>query len=421
MVIEERYGEAPEYSYAAGKPKFSQAVNGVQTVHEYEATTLHDAIHKHTSITKANGELVAAQSRKSESFIAADDTTTFEQESIWDGTQWLLLSTTAYEYDEQQRVVKTTHGNGRFSTTEWMCCGVFNETDEDDVTTTYTYDSARQLTEISRDAVYDGETCITPETITEYTRDAAGRVLTTTRRVGPMATTESTEYDALGRVTKQTDILGRVTTTTYSEDGRTTTVTTPAGATSITSRNTDGSTASVGGTVQREMVYVYDINGNNERVTTKLPSGEIISQSISNGFGQTTVQAQPNTLGGFIYTRSEYNAKGQLVKRYQDTGWNTDKTAPTLYEYDSFGNQVKQTLALSSTPTKDNSPVSEVAYSVESAEDGVYSVTTQTRYNAAGEPLSTTQKELMREVSIIEVLTILQQEAQIQKKNGCLR
>ncbi len=399
VSIEESFGAEPAYAYAAGKAKFSQDVTGVQTWHEYEASTEHGAIHKHTSITKANGELVAAQSRKSESFIAADDTTTFEQECIWDGTQWLLLNTTAYEYDEQQRVVKTTHGNGRFSTTEWMCCGVFNETDEDDVTTTYTYDSARQLTEISRDAVYDGETCITPETITEYTRDAAGRVLTTTRRVGPMATTESTEYDALGRVTKQTDILGRETTTTYSEDGRTTTVTTPAGATSITTRNIDGSTASIGGTAQREMVYVYDINGNNERVTTKLPSGEIIAQSIANGFGQTTVQAQPNTLGGFIYTRSEYNAKGQLVKSYQDTGWNTEKTAPTLYEYDSFGNQVKQTLALVDTPTKDNSPVSEVAYSVESAEDGVYSVATQTRYNAEGTALVSTQKQLISQLS----------------------
>ncbi|MBR3925901.1 MAG: RHS repeat protein [Akkermansia sp.] len=399
VSIEETYGAEPAYAYAAGKAKFSQDVTGVQTWHEYEATTEHGAIHKHTYITKANGELVAAQSRKSESFIAANNTTTFEQECIWDGTQWLLLNTTAYEYDEQQRVVKTTHGNGRFSTTEWMCCGVFNETDEDGITSTYAYDSARQLTEISREAVYDGETCITPETITEYTRDAAGRVLTTTRRVGPMATTESTEYDALGRVTKQTDILGRETITAYSADGLTTTVTTPAGATTITTRNTDGSTASVGGTAQRALVYVYDLNGSNERVTTKLPSGEIIAQSISNGFGQNTVQAQPNTLGGFIYTRSEYNAKGQLVKRYQDTGWNTEKTAPTLYEYDYFGNQVKQILALSTTPTKDNSPVREVAYSVESAEDGVYSVTTQTRYNAEGTALNSTQKQLISQLS----------------------
>ena len=420
MSIEETFGAEPAYAYAAGKPKFSQDVAGVQTVYEYEATTEHGAIHKHTSISKANGELVAAKSRKSESFIAADDTTTFEQESIWDGTQWLQLNTTAYEYDEQQRVTKTTRGNGRFSTTEWMCCGVFNETDEDDVTTTYTYDSARQLTEISRDAVYDGEVCITPETITEYTLDAAGRTLSTTRRVGAMETTESTEYDALGRVTKQTDVLGLVTATAYSEDGLTTTVTTPAGATTVTTRNTDGSAASISGTAQRALVYVYDINGSNTRTTTKLADGTTIAQSIVNGFGQTTVQAQASTTG-FIYTRSEFNAKGQLVKQYQDTGWNTAKTAATLYEYDSFGNVSKQTLALESTPTKDNSPVVEMAYCVESAEDGVFSVTTQTRYNAAGEPLRATQKELMREVSIIEVLTILQQEAQIQKKNGCLR
>ncbi len=398
--IEETYGAEPAYAYAAGKPKFSQGIDGVQTVHEYAATTEHDAIHKHTSITKVNGELVAAQSRKSESFIAANDTTTFEQESIWNGTQWLLLNTTAYEYDEQQRVVKTTHGNGRFSTTEWMCCGRLSETDEDGITTTYAYDSARQLTEISREEVYDGETCITPETITEFTRDAAGRVLTSIRRTGPMETTEATEYDALGRVTRQTDVLGRVTSTAYSEDSLTTTVTTPAGATSITTRHTDGSTASVSGTARRALVYVYDLNGSSLRTTTKLAEGTTIAQNITNGFGQTTAQAQASTTG-FIYTRSEYNDKGQLVKQYQDTGWNTAKTAATLYEYDSFGNMSKQTLALESTPTKDNSPVVEMAYSVESAEDGVFSVTTQTRYNASGEPLSTIQKQLISQLSAI--------------------
>ena len=398
VSIEETFGTSPAYAYAAGKPKFSQGIDGVQTWHEYEATTEHGAIHKHTSITKANGELVAAQSRKSESFIAANDTTTFEQVSIWDGTQWLLLNTTAYEYDEQQRVVKTTRGNGRFSTTTWMCCGRLSETDEDGITTTYAYDSARQLTEISREEVYNGETCITPETITEFTRDAAGRVLTTTRRVGAMETTESAEFDSLGRVTKQTDVLGRMTATAYSEDGLTTTVTTPAGATNITTRHTDGSTASVGGTAQRALVYVYDLNGSNTRTTTKLADGTTIAQSISNGFGQTTVQAQASTTG-FIYTRSEFNAKGQLVKQYQDTGWNTAKTAPTLFEYDSFGNVSKQTLALTDAPTKDNSPVVEIAHSVESAEDGVYSVNMQTRYNAEGEPLVTTQKQLISQLS----------------------
>ena len=118
--------------------------------------------------------LVAAQSRNTEEFIAADGTTAFEQESIWNGENWLLLSTTAYEYDEQQRVVKTTHGNGRFSTATWMCCGRLSETNEDGITTAYGYNSAHQLVEMIREEVKDGDVIVTPETITTYTRDAAG-------------------------------------------------------------------------------------------------------------------------------------------------------------------------------------------------------------------------------------------------------
>lgn len=88
-----------------------------------------------------------------------------------------------------------------------------------------------------------------------------------------------------------------------------------------------------------------------------------------------------------------------MVKQYQNTGDGTENTAPTLFEYDSFGNQVKQTLALSDTLTKDNSPIAEIAYSVESAEDGVYSLTTTTRYNATGQPLSSVQKQLISQLS----------------------
>lgn len=82
VSIEETFGSTPAYAYAAGKAKFSQGIDGVQIVHEYEPTTEHGAIHKHTTITKVNGALVTAQSHKSESFIAADNTITFKQESI---------------------------------------------------------------------------------------------------------------------------------------------------------------------------------------------------------------------------------------------------------------------------------------------------------------------------------------------------
>jgi len=43
--------------------------------------------------------------------------------------------------------------------------------------------------------------------------------------------------------------------------------------------------------------------------------------------------------------------------------------------------------------------VVEMAYSVVSAEDGVYSVTTQTRYNAEGTALTSSQKQLISQLS----------------------
>ena len=399
VSIEESYGEFPAYAYAAGKPKFSQEVDGVQTWHDYEATTEHSAVHKHTTTTMAAGALVAAQSRKTEEFIVADDTVTFEQESIWNGTEWLLLSTTAYEYDAQQRVVKTTRGNGCFSTSSWMCCGKLSETDEDGITTTYGYNSAHELVESIRAEVKDGEVVVTPETITTYTRDAAGRTLGTRRDTGAMTTTEATAYDIMGRVVSRTDALGRVTTTAYSADGLTTTVTTPAGATTITQQNPDGSTARISGTAQREVVYSYSVQNGCICETQQLADGTIIAQTTTNGFGQVVVQAQPNTQGGFICTRSEYNAKGQLVKSWADTGLDTTPTAATLYEYDAMGNVVKQTLALAEQPSPENSPITETSFGAESLEDGVYSITTTTRYNAASQPLISVQKQLISQLS----------------------
>ncbi|MGN0209064.1 MAG: hypothetical protein ACI397_06395, partial [Paludibacteraceae bacterium] len=281
-----------------------------------------------------------------------------------------------------------------------------SETDEDGITTVYGYNLARQLVETTRSEVSipaedgtDDRIIVTPETITSYTYDAMGRTLSVRKDVGAMSTTEYTEYDLLGRVVRTVDLLGRVTTTEYSADGLTSTVTSPAGATFITVQNTDGSTARIAGSGQREELYAYDLNGNNERITTKLANDVILGQIITNGFGQTIVQAVPNTLNGFIYTRSEFNAKGELLKQYQYSGADTTPTAPTLYEYDSFGNISKQTLALSETPTKDNSPVIEMSYTVAALEDGVYAVTTQTRYNATGQALTSTQKQLISQLS----------------------
>ena len=401
--VEETWLSTAENVYARGRVKMRQAVNGVQTHYEYAATAEHNALYTVTAETRVNGVAVAGQSRRTVEYISAAGNTLRKEEYalLADGETWALLSGVTNTYDVENRLVGTLKDNGRSTTRTLNCSGqVLTETDEDGVTTTYGYNTARQLVEVIREEIKDGDVVVTPETITTYTHDAAGRTLSVRKDIGAMTTTEYSEYDLLGRTIRKVDILGRATTTSYSTDGLTSTVTTPAGATFITVHNTDGSTARIAGTGQREQVSVYDLSGSNRRTTEKLADGTIIGQVIVDGFDQTIVETAPATNNRYIYTRSEYNAKGQLVKQYQDTGFNTTSTAPTLYEYDSMGNVAKKTLALSDTPTKEDSPIVELTYSVESQDDGIYSITTQTRYNAAGQPLSSIQKQLISQLSI---------------------
>ncbi|WP_274285256.1 hypothetical protein [Akkermansia muciniphila] len=159
--VEETYGEAAAYPYAAGQTKFTRDIAGVETFYDYEAAAEHGAAHKKTAVTKVGGELAAGQSRKTESFLAANDTVLVEQESVWDGDNWLLLSSGAHEYDEEGRRTKTTRGNGRVTSTSWMCCGKLSETDEDGILTSYGYNSAHQLVETIRSEISDGDTVVT--------------------------------------------------------------------------------------------------------------------------------------------------------------------------------------------------------------------------------------------------------------------
>ena len=401
LEVTETWTNDAANSLDKGRIRMTQGNNGVQTWYTYESTTSYGAIYTITTETRVNEEAVAGQSRRTVKFINAAGNTVREEEYILltSGT-WEKINGTTHSYNTQNQLTGSMRDNGRSFSQELSCTGAMLwQVDEDGVRTDYTYDSARQLTEISRSAVYDGEVCVTPETITEFVRDAAGRVTSTITRIGSMTTTSYTVYDLAGRKVSETDLLNRETTTEYSTDGLTTTTTTPSGATLITTLNTDGSVAHVYGTGQRELYYVYDISGSNVRETVKLADNQTtLSQSISNGFGESVVEVTAST-SGFIYTRNEYNTKGQLTKSYQDTGWNTTPTAATLFEYDTMGNITKKTLALDETPTSTNSPIEEYSYGAESLEDGVYATVIMTRYNAAGDALTSEQKQMISALS----------------------
>ncbi|MBQ5664365.1 MAG: RHS repeat protein, partial [Akkermansia sp.] len=399
VEITETWLDTAEESLCRGRLRMRQGMDGVQTWYSYEACSDFGAVYKVTAETRANGEAVPAHSRRDVTYISAvGNNMRHEVYRLLSNGTWALTESESYEYDCENNWVKRTRGNGRVTTRTMMCCGPLSVTDEDGVTTTYGYNAAHQLEEVIREEILEDGVVITPETITTYTSDAADRVLTERKDIGAMTTIETTQYDMLGREVSRTDALGRTTTTAYSEDGLSTTVTTPASATLISTLHADGSLAAVGGTGQRALIYEYGVQDSLLCTTVRLADevGTLLSQTLSNGFGQTVQQVQPTTTEAMLSSISEYNAKGQLVKQWQSTG--DAATAPTLYEYDSFGNVVKQTLALAEEPSRTNSPITELAYALEETEEGIFFCRTQTRYNAAGGLLVSVQKQLISQL-----------------------
>lgn len=213
-----------------------------------------------------------------------------------------------------------------------------------------------------------------------------------------MTTSESSEYDLLGRITSSTDVLGRVTTYAYSEDGLTTTQTTPSGATFVTRNAPDGTVLEESGTGSAHIIYSLDLVADGVRTFTKAVSGETeteLQRSVANGAGEILRTGRPNTIGGVIYTRNTYNAKGQLTKEQTDAETAATTMAPTLWEYDDFGNKVKETWKLADPATVSNSRITTWSYGVEQAQDGVYRVVTATRNNGQGTTYGETQKTLV--------------------------
>ena len=385
--FEETHGPLAECPYARGRSSYNRSVDGMRNLYSYEETSDYGASWKMTTTILGDHNGTPIDHALNVDYISDNGVTLRSERHAYTGQGWSLLSCEEYQYDMERRRVKTTKGNGRTNTTEWMCCGPLKETDEDGIVTSYGYNSARQLVETIRSA-----TETTPETIVSYTRDSAGKALCVRTDVGPMATMAHTSYDTLGRIVSSTDALGRVTTYAYSEDGLTTTVTTPSGATLIEKVYYDRTITQKEGTGQRAIETRQELTPEGI-LTTTLSQGVILSRTLANGFGQTIRQDQPNTQGSFIITKRLYNAKGQLVRSQ------TEDMAPTLMEY-SFGftgQKIRQILLLDAT--QPNNPqlnrITEQDNQYQIIEGDVYRIQIQTTYNTQGQRLTQTGMTLL--------------------------
>lgn len=385
-VEETNLGTYPN-PYARGRVHFRQDVNGVGRLYDYEAASSYGALYKVTETICAQSEEVSGKSTRKVSYVSMEGNEVRTEHQIFVGEEWVTVETEDYEFGIGNNWIKRTRSNGRVTERAMSCTGLLWEINEDGIRTDYSYNTARELVETIRSS-----TAATPEIITSYTRDAAGRVLQTRKDIGPMTVVEDTSYDILGRVISHTDTLGRKTTTSYSEDGLTVTQTMPTGATLVTLYHPDGSILRACGTAQRDISYVTDTVSDGVRVTRTTPAEEetvILGRDITDGFGNLIRTATPNTQGSFIEERMSYNALGQLTKRQ------IDGMAPLLFEYDAFGVQSKQTLQLAATPTVLNSRITETAWHHEIIGNQVYRTSTVTVYNEEGSSLVQKTSELV--------------------------
>ncbi|MCD8062812.1 MAG: RHS repeat-associated core domain-containing protein [Akkermansiaceae bacterium] len=399
-VMETWLPSAPN-EHARGRLRMRQRVTGVQTICCYEATGQYGALYKVTRETQIEGEAVPGHSTRKITYVSPQgNNTRIEKYALLTDGTWALTDTADYEYDKENRWVKRTRGNGRITEREMMCCGPVWEKDEDGVTTTYSYNTARQLVETIRAAVMDDEKVVTPETIVSYTRDALGRILETRRDIGPMTTTENRKYDLLGQLVSETDVLRRSSTYYYSADGLTEILTAPTGATFITQKHPDGTVLEQSGTGQRHLLYRTECTAEGITRSTLLPQEEgeplLMEQSVANGWGNVIRTSRANANGGLIHDQLMFDTKNRLLQQ------GINGMAPTLYDYDSFGNVVRTTLKLAEDPTPANSLVTEYSYACEQKTDGIYRVTATTRYNGQG--TTYTEREAMLASSLSSII-----------------
>ncbi len=395
--------------YARGRMKMQRREDGVETHYRYEATEAYGALYTVAAETRVNGEIVAGHSTRQIRYVTVEGNAVREESwhCLSDGS-WAMTDAADYAFDVQNRWNKRTRANGRVHERAVMCDGrLLWEKNEDGILTSYGYDSARQLTETIRSAVTDGDAVVTPETITSYTRDGLGRATTTRTDAGPLKTSVHTAYDALGRVLAETDAQNRQTIYSYSGDGLKVTATRASGAKLIEQHHADGAVLRRYGSGQRDVAYETDLAVDGIRVTTTVareqgdpPAGEemprvITGRTITDGFGQTLRVVTAHTMDDGNYRYFTWNALGQLVREQ----W--ENMAPTLYDYDLFGNKTQETVVLdeSAPPTPLNARITRYAYAKERREDGVYGIVTATTYTETGAPVVTSEAKLISNLS----------------------
>lgn len=176
------------------------------------------------------------------------------------GEEWRTIKHVLHTYDADNRIVQTRENGEIVLEQEWDDAHLIARVDRDGTRTTFQYDALDRLWRETKEGVAEsGAHAEQPDVVTEYTYDAADRLISTRRIAGDLELVSSKTYDLGGRVLTTTDEAGLVTTYSYSQDEKTTTTTHPDQGTEVTTRTSDGLVSSISGTSVLPRHYQYSV------------------------------------------------------------------------------------------------------------------------------------------------------------------
>lgn len=254
-----------------------------------------------------------------------------------DGTKEALA--TQYQYDGNNRLVKTINPDGSTTQTTYNAFGQPSDMIDALGRKTHTdYDANGRLVKTTypdgtvESKIYDANGNYITSTdranrTTSYTYDTLNRLSKITYADGA---TVQTVYDAAGRPIKNTDALGNTTIRTYDDAGRNTSVTDALGHVTGYAYDPVGDQISVTDALNRTTQFIYDAA--NRRVQTVYPD-QATNALAYDALGR---QIKQTDQGGNV-TQYGYDALGRLVSVTDALG------QMTKYGYDELGNRISQT------------------------------------------------------------------------------
>jgi RHS repeat-associated protein len=262
-----------------------------------------------------------------------------------------LLRTTSFLYDSARRLQVTINALGGRTTVSYDTAGnVSTLKDALSRVTTLVHDArGRLVSQTDASGATATLTYLASDLVTQkdqplgicaqYTYDQPGRRIQVTNAVGmPEQVISTSTYDALGRVTSQTDGNGNLTTMTYDPVGRLRTVKHPNGGTETFTYDAAGQLIAHTDELNRTTSFTYNNRG--WLIAVRDPLNQV-GTTVYDTEGNVTARVDPL---GFITTLT-YDALNRLLS-VQDPGTGIATTV-----YDAVGNVVTSIDALGQRTT----------------------------------------------------------------------